>query len=541
MSSEKRNNIQDVILIDDDAASPTLVDAVPLAVAAPPAVILDLENGARRQQTPPLNGSGGDKTEKQDRGKSVQQEVGSSSAAPRKPSPEMAPIEAVPLAVAAPAILPGPQLQLAGKSSNTVVIKGLMQHCVGALLTANYPMANKMLEAISRLVSLDGDAVQRVAFAFAEALGRRTLMPLPGVAWALHLQLPRSPAPALTEAARGSFYKIFPLFQVAATAANHAIAEAVDGERHVHLVDLGGAKTDQWRELLRLLAARPGGPPSAVRLSVVSENEDFLSHSAGILTEEAMRLRVNFVFNPVRSHIDRLSPTHIAAFGVEPGQAVAITATLQLHRLIADVVNIQLPAATAEAQADRKGKGKMPAEQTAGPSTTTCPHAITKADALLRVLRDMSPKVVVLTEQEADHNGAIVWHRIRSAFDYYVALFADMEAGGASGQAAERVAVERVLLRDEIMDIVAREGAARRERHEAMKRWAPRMAKAGFVPAQVNFEAFVATARMAHQLSGDGKRRLYRAIKENGCFFIYSQMTPIFSVSAWQPSKRAGE
>ncbi|XP_062179421.1 scarecrow-like protein 3 [Phragmites australis] len=428
------------------------------------------------------------------------------------------PVVAVPLSMVPPANLPVPQ-QLGNNRS--LYLKGIMQHCVAALAMGNIVAANIALQAMSTVASADGDSLQPVAFAFAEALARRVMQPLLGLSWALQLQVPRPPTPAHTDAAQQNFFKLCPLIRLAATAANLAILEAMEAECHVHVVDLGGANPNQWLHLLRLFAARSGGPPS-MRLTVVNEQDEFLSRAAGLLTQEAVRLHVPFVFNPVRSHIDRFFAPSVAALRVEHNQALVITSTLQLHRLIADVVTIELPA--------KKGKKKKPEQ------TTTTLHQITKADALLRVLCDLSPKLMVLTEQEADHNCAVLWDRARNAFDYYAELFRDLEAGGATTTSGSLV-----LLREEIMDIVAGDGVSRRERHEKMVRWTLRMREAGFEPAQMSVNAFVQTLRLAQQLSSDGKLTMYGARKANGCFFLYSRAIPMFSVSAWRPARRTSE
>jgi hypothetical protein len=58
----------------------------------------------------------------------------------------------------------------------------------------------------------------------------------------------------------------------------------------------------------------------------------------------------------------------------------------------------------------------------------------------------------------------------------------------------------------------------------------------------VKFDVYRETARLAYRLSGsgDGNQRLYRVVKDNGCFFLYSRMTLIFAVSVWQPVRSIG-
>ncbi|XP_066361201.1 scarecrow-like protein 3 [Miscanthus floridulus] len=174
-----------------------------------------------------------------------------------------------------------------------------MQHCVTALATGDVLAANTGLVIMSTLASADGDPLQRVAFAFAEALGRHALQQmLPGLyGGLLQLDFPSQPAAiGYTGATRLCFDALCPLLRVAASVANHAIVTAMEGEEHVHVVDLGGASPNQWLELLHLFAVRPEGKPSSLRLTVVSEEEGLLSCTAWLLHREAARLHITFTF-----------------------------------------------------------------------------------------------------------------------------------------------------------------------------------------------------------------------------------------------------
>ncbi|XP_020395710.2 GRAS family protein TF80 [Zea mays] len=447
--------------------------------------------------------------------------VGSGEPAVRSSAEAMPAAATMAAAAAAAVIRPGGSQSQQLDKSLILLVKCVMQHCVRAMEAGNTEASNNALAALSSVSSLDGDPIQRLTSAFTEALARRALEPLlQGLPWAIKEQLRRPPPPAYADVARQWFHTLSPLLRAAGLAANHAIVKALEGEQDVHVVDLGGANPRQWVELLRLLAARPGGAPSSsLRLTIVSDHACFLSCATGLLTAEATRLHVPLALNPVRSHIDNFSAAVIAALGVQRGQAVVISSTLQLHRLIADTTIVS-----------HRHAGRQHDE------------TMTRADALLHVLRDLSPKLLVLTEQEADHNdgeGRGLWDRVDSAFDYYAVLFNDLEVSRVPRESLDRAVVERLLLREEIVDIIARDGAARRERHEKLLRWVPRMLAAGFQPALVGMDGFKETTRLADRLSdGDGQRPLYRVVKvkEKGCFFVHSCWTPMFSVSLWQPA-----
>ncbi|GJN14203.1 hypothetical protein PR202_gb00995 [Eleusine coracana subsp. coracana] len=364
-------------------------------------------------------------------------------------------------------------------------LKNIIMKCVAALGIWNIMGVNMELQCLSYFATAISRPLQHVAFVFAEALARRMTWLLPGLGWAMQLQVlqPLTTTPVAINSPRQSFTTLHPLLSAAATSANHDILEATVAESTVHVINLGGTSLNQWLELIGLFSACPGGPP-LLRLSVVHEQDEFLSHAVGLLTEEAVHLHVPFAFIPVRSHIDRFSPLNIAGLGVVHGQgdALVITSMLQLHRLIADEVSIE----------------------------------------------------------EADHNGAYLSDHVLKAFDYYSVLFHDTEAVSLVDRVAmectlDCVAMERTLLREEVMDIVACGGVLWRERHEKMARWTQRMQLAGFEAVLVNTSLLKETATLAYQMSINGGLCYEIQKVDNGHIFLYSCKVPIFSMSTWQP------
>uniref|UniRef100_A0A0E0HDP5 Uncharacterized protein n=1 Tax=Oryza nivara TaxID=4536 RepID=A0A0E0HDP5_ORYNI len=379
----------------------------------------------------------------------------------------------------------------------------------------------------------EGRSLQRLASAFAEALALRFILPCDGVCRSLHLT--RAPPPPAVSAARQGFRAMCPFVRLAAAAANLSIAEVMEAERAVvHVVDLGsGVDANQWVELVRLVAARPGGPPGLLRLTVVNESEDFLSAVAAYVAAEAQRLDLSLQFHPVLSSIEELSATATGSIGsrlvVIPGHPLAVVANLQIHRLLAfpDYV-------------DGVASRRPAAEQSGSSQHTMTTATKTKADALLRAIRDLNPKLVVLTENEADHNVAELGARVWNALNYYAALFDALEASSTPPAAVpphERACVERWVLGEEIKDIVVREGTGRRERHETLGRWAERMVAAGFSPVTAA-RALASTETLAQQMvaagGGGAGAGVLRAAHGGGCFPVICWCdVPVFSVSTW--------
>ncbi|OEL26236.1 Scarecrow-like protein 3 [Dichanthelium oligosanthes] len=395
----------------------------------------------------------------------------------------------------------------------------LLLNCAAAAAAGRLDAANAALEHIATLAAPDGDAMQRVAAAFAEALARRALRAWPGLCRAL--LLPRAaPAAAELAAARRHFLDLCPFLRLAGAAANQSILEAMESEKIVHVIDLGGADATQWLELLHLLAARPEGPPH-LRLTAVHEHKDVLTQTAMVLTKEAERLDVPFQFNPVVSRLDALD---VESLRVKTGEALAITSSLQLHCLLASDDDSGANAGVGVGGKDNNNSNKERRSPESGLSPST-----SRADAFLGALWGLSPKVMVVTEQEASHNAPALTERFVEALNYYAALFDCLEVVASRGS-VERARVERWLLGEEIKNIVACDGVERRERHERLERWARRVEGAGFGRVPLSYYALLQARRAAQGLGCDG----FKVREEKGSFFLCWQDRPIFSVSAWR-------
>ena len=229
------------------------------------------------------------------------------------------------------------------------------------------------------------------------------------------------------------------------TTANCVIIDAARMERNavLHVVDPGSADAAQWLMLLRLFAKRPGAGAhdQILRLTIVNEEDEFMTVIGVLLAREAESLHISFQFHSVKLHINQLLSIEPLSFRIS--EALVIASTLQLQHLLAD----EFVEVVARPH-DRKGKAQA--------------HAtMMKADVLLRDLAELSPKLMVVTEQEADHNGKFMgW--FDNALNYYRALSDALEESvPARVSAMERSDVEWCLLLQEIRDIVACDGAQR--------------------------------------------------------------------------------
>jgi hypothetical protein len=343
----------------------------------------------------------------------------------------------------------------------------------------------------------------------------------------------------------------------------------------VHVIDLSGpaAHPWQWLKLMRAFHGRPGGAPQ-LRITMVHDDEAFLAHTAALLRREAEALDMAFSFHPVLGRLETLDLGDLHhALAMRSGDARAFSCALQMHRLLAvdDTDTQQQLAAAAVGTGPSVGpraasscscyppgdvacyycppetaKTSLPDPSPTTPfaaqaSSSSSPHpqwtAVPRPALLpplagfLSAARAASPKVVCVMEQDAGDNvaGGLA-ARFEEALQHYAAVFEALDdAAGAAGE--ERAAVERVLLWEEVRDVLARDGPERRERHERLHQWAARMAGAGFAGVPLSY---VAKMEADAALRRCGLRG-YETVGAGGCLLLCRRGRPLYSVSAWRP------
>uniref|UniRef100_A0A251UJF3 Putative transcription factor GRAS, Scarecrow-like protein 3 n=1 Tax=Helianthus annuus TaxID=4232 RepID=A0A251UJF3_HELAN len=374
----------------------------------------------------------------------------------------------------------------------------LLLTCAKHVASANFEHANIALDQISHLASPQGDTMQRIASYFAQALANRMLKTWPGIYKALHS------------------------------------TKAMEGEKMVHVVDLNAAEPTQWCALVRDLSARPEGPPH-LRITGVHQQKEVLDQMARVLTEEAEKLDIPFQFNPIVSKLENLD---VEKLNVKTGEALAISSVLQFHSLLApdgEVVKsnsnskgVNLHRVFHVNQKDLVN-GYSPSQDTASSSPLSGTITSTKIEGFLNALRGLSPKVMVIAEQDSDHNKPSLMERLSESLYFYAALFDCLESS-LPRTSMERLKVEKMLFGEEIKNIISCEGGERKERHEKLDKWAQRLDLAGFWCAPLSYYALLQSRRLLQGYSCDG----CRLKEENGCVVMCWQDRPLFSVSAWK-------
>ncbi|CAK9184358.1 unnamed protein product [Ilex paraguariensis] len=420
----------------------------------------------------------------------------------------------------------------------------LLLTCANHVATGSLDNANIALDQISQIASPNGDTMQRIASYFAAALADRILKTWPGLYKALHST--RISLVSEDILVKKMFFEFFPFLKVAFVMANQAIVESMEGEKMVHIIDLNAEEPMQWRALLQDLSARPEGPPH-LRITGVHEHKEVLDQMAHLLTEEAEKLDIPFQFNPIVSKIENLD---IEKLRVKTGEALAISSVLQLHCLLAsddeiirkkspltpknlNGVHLQKvlqmsPSTLGELLEKDLLTGYSPNHDSAS-SSPLSPTTSAKLDSLLNALWGLSPKVMVVAEQDSNHNGSTLMERLSESLYFYAALFDCLESS-LPRTSMERLKVEKMLFGEEIKNIIACERGDRKERHEKLEKWIQRFDLAGFGNVPLSYYGMLQAKRLLQGYSCDG----YKIKEENGCVVICWQDRTLFAVSAWR-------
>lgn len=278
-------------------------------------------------------------------------------------------------------------------------------------------------------------------------------------------------------AAVQSLHETSPCFRLGIMAANHAILEATFPEQQpaasttttnnkIHVVDFDIGQGGQYMNLLHMLSTRQpkGKVPVAVKITTLAETSGGHERLNGVgekLRQLAEGLGIALEFNVLSRKISELSRESI---GSEADEPLAVNFAFMLYRTPDESVSTENPR-----------------------------------DELLRRVKAMSPRVVVLVEQELNTNTAPFMARVNETCAYYVALLELMDSTAARENRERVRAVEEALSR-KLANSVACEGRDRVERCEVFGKWRSRMGMAGFElkPLSQNVKTLLSSRNRFH-------------------------------------------
>ncbi|CAI9754664.1 unnamed protein product [Fraxinus pennsylvanica] len=377
------------------------------------------------------------------------------------------------------------------KGDGTKLVQQLIS-CAEAVACRDKSHASVLLSELRSNALVFGSSFQRVASCFVQGLADRQALvqPLGTVGYVAPKMNVMDIASIKKEEALRLVYEICPHIQFGHFVANSSILEAFEGESLVHVMDLGMTlglpHGHQWRGLIQSLAKRLG-PPPRLRITAVGLCIDRFRVIGDELENYAQSLGLYLEFSMVESNLEHLKPKDIKVLS---GEVLVVNSILQLHCVV------------------KESRGAL--------------------NSFLQIIHELSPKVLVLVEQDSSHNGPFFLGRFMEALHYYSAIFDSLDAMLPKYD-TKRAKIEQFYFAEEIKNIVSCEGQARVERHERVDQWRRRMSRAGFQPAPLKM-----LAQAKKWLNNINACEGYTIVEEKGCLVLGWKSKPIVAASCWK-------
>ncbi|KAF7048622.1 hypothetical protein CFC21_057350 [Triticum aestivum] len=335
--------------------------------------------------------------------------------------------------------------------SEMVDLHTLLLNCAQALSTDNRQTAGELLKRIKQHSTPKGDAAQRLAHYFAEALDAR----LAGRGSELYQSL------MARRTSVADFLKANQLYmaaccckKVAFIFANKTICNAVVGKSRLHIVDYGLSQGLQWPGLLRMLAAREGGPPEVKITGIDLPQPGF--HGAYHIEETGRRLSnfarvfgVPFKFHGIAAKRETVQPEDL---NIDRDEVLVVISLCHFRLLMDENLGFDTPS---------------------------------PRDQVLNNIRKMLPDVFIHGIMNGSYGATYFLTRFREALFNYSAQF-DLLDATVPRDNEGRLLLERDIFGRSALNVIACEGADRVERPETYKQWQLRNHRAGLTQLPLN-------------------------------------------------------
>ncbi|KAB2054149.1 hypothetical protein ES319_A12G235700v1 [Gossypium barbadense] len=371
----------------------------------------------------------------------------------------------------------------------------LLTACVEAIGSKNIAAINHYIAKLGDLASPRGSAISRLTAYYTEALTLRVTRLWPHI---FHITTPRELDRVDDDngTALRLLNQVSPIPKFFHFTSNEILLRAFEGKDRVHIIDFDIKQGLQWPSLFQSLASR-ANPPSHVRVTGIGESKQELNETGDRLSGFAEALNLPFEFHPV---VDRLEDVRLWMLHVKEKETVAVNCVFQLHKTLYD------------------GNGGALRD-------------------LLGLIRSTNPAVVVMAEQEAEHNVLSLEARVTNSLRYYSAIFDSIDSS-LPMESPVRMKVEEMFAR-EIRNIIACEGSDRFERHESFEKWRKLMEQGRFRCIGIS-ERELLQSQMLLKMYTCENYSVKKQGEDGGALTLSWLDQPLYSVSAWTPIDVAG-
>ncbi|GLT90928.1 hypothetical protein SLE2022_088430 [Rubroshorea leprosula] len=371
----------------------------------------------------------------------------------------------------------------------------LLTACVEAIGSKNIALINHFMAKLGDLASPRGSPISRLTAYYTEALALRVTRLWPSI---FHITIPRELDRVEDDngTALRLLNQVSPIPKFVHFTSNEILLRAFEGKDRVHIIDFDIKQGLQWPSLFQSLASRTN-PPHHVRITGIGESKQELNETGDRLAGFAEALNLPFEFHPV---VDRLEDVRLWMLHVKEKESVAVNCMFQLHKMLYDGNGVALWD-------------------------------------FLGLIRSTNPSVVIMAEQEAEHNVPNLETRVCNSLRYYSAIFDSIDSS-LPLDSPVRIKIEEMFA-SEIRNIIACEGSDRLERHEGLEKWRKLMEQGGFRCVGIQDRELLQSQMLLKMYSYDN----YSVKKQgqDGAALTLSWLDqPLYTVSAWTPVDVAG-
>ncbi|XP_050229643.1 scarecrow-like protein 28 [Mercurialis annua] len=370
----------------------------------------------------------------------------------------------------------------------------LLTACVEAIGLRNMAVINHCIAKLGDLSSPKGTAVSRLIAYYTEALALRVTRLWPHL---FHITTPREFDRVDDDSgiAFRLLNQVTPIPKFIHFTENEMLLRAFEGKDKVHIIDFDIKQGLQWPGLFQSLASRTN-PPSHVRITGIGDSKQELNDTGDRLAGFAEALNLPFEFHPV---VDRLEDVRLWMLHVKEGESVAVNCVFQMHKTLYD----------------------------------------TSGGALrdfLGLIRSTNPVIVLMAEQEAEHNVLNLEARVCNSLKYYSAIFDSIDSS-LPLDSPVRIKIEEMFAR-EIRNIVACEGSDRLERHEGFEKWRKMMEQGGFRCIRVSEREFLQSRMLLKMYASEDYS--VTQMQDGSALTLSWSDQPLYTISSWAPVDIAG-
>lgn len=329
------------------------------------------------------------------------------------------------------------------KKNEVVDLTSLLTRCAEAAASYNTKTFIEVLKKIRQHSSPFGDATERLAYCFANALearfagGDATVTTTKKISAADFLK------------AYQVYITACPFKRMSNIFANKSIAKLTSESPRVHIIDFGILYGFQWPCIIHGVSLRPGGPPKLRITGIDFPQPGFrpaerVEETGRRLEEYCKRFNVPFEYKAIAKKWDEIK---LEDLDINTDEIVVVNCLYRLKNVLDE---------TVVTHGNRNPR-----------------------DAVLNLIREINPHYFVHGIVSAMYNASFFTTRFREALFHFSSQF-DMFEATMPREDEGRMMFEQEVFGRDIMNVIASEGAERVERPESYKKWSVRNQIAGF-------------------------------------------------------------